>query len=86
MIIPPNEEKKEILLQMVFNGFMLVMFVVAIAAFLYLLGNVVLYGEYRQTNHVCLTLQDQAEKFDEFYITKAEAERCADYEIDAPVR
>lgn len=83
-----NEEKREIVLQMIFWGFMMIMFVVSIAATGYLAWNVGKLALWRMDDVACQKLQYQAEEFKEqgFYITPGEAERCADYEIDAPVK
>ena len=83
-----TQEQKEIALQILFNGFMLIMFTIAVVSVAYMTWNVAKIAMWKQTNHVCLTLQEQAEVFKDngFYITQWEADRCADYKIDAPVK
>jgi hypothetical protein len=82
-----KEERREIVLQMLFNAFMLIMFTIAVSSVAYMSWNVAKIAMWKQTNHVCLSLQEQAEVFKNhgFYITQWEADRCADYEIDAPI-
>lgn len=72
---------------MIFWGFMLVMFVISIAATGYLAWHVGKLALFRIDDVACQKLQHQSVQFKDygFYITPEEAERCADYEIDAPV-
>jgi len=82
-----NNETREIVLQMIFWGFMMIMFVVSIAATGYLAWNVGKLALWRMDDVACQKLQSQSVEFKDFgfYITPEEAERCADYQIDAPV-
>lgn len=82
-----KEERREAVLQMLFSGFMLIMFTIAVVSVAYMAWNVGKIALWRMDNVACLKLQDQAKVFKNhgFYITPEESKRCADYEIDAPV-
>lgn len=81
-----KEETREIVLQMIFWGFMLTAFVASIAATGYMAWNVGKLMLWNLDDTACQKLQLQAEDYPQFYITESEAERCKDYQIDAPVK
>ena len=81
-------QTKETILMMIFWGFMITAFTASIYASGYMayhVGNLMLQNF---DEAACLKLQQQALDFKDqgFYITQTDAERCTNYEIQAPVQ